>query len=56
MSTIRCGRCIAQDHAECVGSIRMGPLKAAYTWRCDCPCQANARDASLPTKPAHHSR
>jgi len=49
VSGIRCGRCLAQDHDGCIGSIRMGPAKATYVWHCDCGCHG---DTPGPTRPA----
>jgi hypothetical protein len=56
VNPIRCGRCIAEDHAQCVGRITMGTPKATYTWHCDCLCHAEPgrRDAVGPrgTRPS----
>jgi hypothetical protein len=51
---IRCGRCIAQDHASCVGTIRMGPTKATYVWHCDCSCHGDVPAGSLRPVTAVH--
>lgn len=42
MNAIRCGRCIAGEHDQCVVSIRMGAPKSLYTWHCDCGCQSTS--------------
>jgi hypothetical protein len=52
VNPIRCGRCIAEDHAQCVGRITMGTPKAAYTWHCDCVCQTLGNPRKGPEGPA----
>jgi len=40
MTAVRCGRCIAGEHSQCVVSITMGTPRALYKWHCECACQA----------------
>lgn len=35
---IRCGCCIANDHAHCVVNLEMGKGPGLYVWHCECPC------------------
>lgn len=39
MTGLRCGRCIAGEHGECVESLTMGPPRHLYVWRCGCDCR-----------------
>lgn len=54
MDGIRCGRCVAGAHEECVVTIQMGKLTAGYTWTCRCPCRTRRRvpDEAPPLSPA----